>query len=66
MGQFIEVHIGEECKPRLINLTYVRYIAGSSIIRLEGGPINCNESYDELRAKVIEAGELDGNSDTCE
>ena len=60
MSQFIEVHTGENSTPKLINLDYVRYIAGSSIIRVEGGPITCNESYAELSEKIKKAGALNG------
>lgn len=60
MEGFIEVHIGEERKPRLINLSYIKYISGSSIIRTEGSPIICNETYEELYQKIKDTGALHG------
>lgn len=65
MSKFIEIHIGEKDSPRLINLDYVKYISGGSIVRNEGGPICCNETYEEIREKIVKAGALDGNS-SCE
>lgn len=62
MSNFIEVHTGENATPKLINLDYVRYVAGSSIVRTEGGPIICNESYAELTEKIVKAGALHGHS----
>ena len=61
MEGFIEVHIGEESKPRLINLSYIKYISGSSIIRTEGSPIICNETYEELYQKLKDTGALHGH-----
>ena len=65
MSKFIEIHVGDRNSPRLINLNNIRYISGKTIIRTEGGGIDCNESYEEIRRKLIAIGGMKEDEPTA-